>query len=288
MTTVFTLIAVALLVVVLLRVQVSKAKSTEAHSVKTGLKLMMGMQKLVELIQQHRGLSNAMHQGNTGVKSKLTSIEREIEFIKNGDLKSDFAKFAQWESFTDHWPRLKKHALDGDLEPANLMRQHNIMIDGLISLLEDVTRYFELHYVMLDRYTRVSEICLDTIRTAETIAKARGVGSGVCARGRRDGMDSINLNYLKISMNSTTEQLFKELTGIRNTELQQRFTAYSVSIKKSVDKLVAVLEKDILSHKQVDVDSQEYFNLATAPITELVSLYGYVVNYANQQYDRNH
>jgi hypothetical protein len=87
-------------------------------------------------------------------------------------------------------------------------------------------------------------------------------------------------------MDSSTNQLFKELSDIDNTDLRQRFSSYSVSIKRSVDKLVNVLEKDILPNKQINLDSQEYFNVATAPITELVSLYSYVVNYALKRYEK--
>jgi hypothetical protein len=277
---------IILLVFVAFNVKVKSMQRNEAVSVQTGLKLMTGMQKLIELLQQHRGITNAYHQGNASLKNKLLSIEQDVELIINGQLQPEFSKFDQWHSFVDHWPRLKKHSLAADLSAQNIMRQHHIMIDGQISLLDEITRYFELHFVMLDRFTRVSEICLDTIRTAETIAKARGVGSGICAKGVREGADSISLNYLKISMDSSTNQLFKELSDIDNTDLRQRFSSYSVSIKRSVDKLVNVLEKDILPNKQINLDSQEYFNVATAPIIELVSLYSYVVNYALKRYEK--
>jgi hypothetical protein len=288
MTHMIILAVISVCMIIFIKLRMNAFKRREYEFKRTGFKLMLGIQSIIELVQKHRGISNAIHSGNDKLKQQLFKIERDIETIIGGELKNDFKQFDQWESFLDHWPKLKQHALAGDLLPHNLMRQHNMMIEGQLSLLDDVTRFYDLHTVMLDRFIRMSEICLDTLRTAETIAQARGLGAGVCAKGKRDGSDNISLNYLKVSMASTTNQLFIELKSVNNDELQKVFASYSQSIKQSVESLVSVLEEEILQKKELSIQTQDYFRVATAPITELVGLFNYVVGYASEQYDKAH
>ncbi len=278
---------VAFIAVVLSSLFIVQAKGNQRKqkdALSTGFKLMVTVQKLIELVQQHRGITYAFNSGNTNLKDKLLELDLKIDEIINGPQKADFANFEQWTSFVEHWPKLKMHSLANDLSAANLMRQHNLVIDGQLSLLDDLTRYYELHTVMLDRFVRVAELCIDTLRTAETIAQARGLGSGICAKGQRVGADSIRLNYLKVSLLSTTKQLFIELESIDNDDLKAQFKAFANSITRNVDSFIDVLDKELLDKKELTIDTQDYFTLATKPIDDLVSLFMYVVNYSSKQY----
>jgi hypothetical protein len=254
----------------------------------TGFKLMLELQRLIELVQQHRGIAYALNNGNEQMRSKLQGLDRQIDEIISGSLKDEFTKFDQWLSFVEHWPRLKANSLSGSLTAENLMRQHNMVIEGHLSLLDDVTHYYDLHTLMLDRFVRVSDLCIDTLRTAETIAQARGLGSGICAKGERHGADSIQLNYLKTSLASTTKQLFSELEGIDNDDVKTKFAAFSASLKRNVDKFVDVLDKELLTKKQLTIKTQEYFDLATKPIDDLVSLFIFMVDYSAKQNERGY
>jgi hypothetical protein len=286
-----TLIVSALLVLCLLVFTVLKSiskKRIAQAGFQTGFKLMLDLQRLIELIQQHRGMTYALSNGNEQMKIKLQGLDKQVDTIINGQHKVEFAKFEQWKSFVEHWPRLKANSLSGSLTAENLMRQHNMVIEGHLSLLDEITHYYDLHTLMLDRFVRVSELCIDTLRTAETIAQARGLGSGICSKGERHGADSIQLNYLKVSLASTTKQLFAELEGIDNDDVKTKFAAFSISLKANIEKFVDVLDKELLTKKKLTIKTQEYFDLATKPIDDLVSLFIFMVDYSAKQNERGY
>jgi hypothetical protein len=257
-------------------------KKHYSNEIKLGLNLLEHIQKLVLSCQQHRGLSNAVLQGDSSSKQQLLIVQQKIDGLIHDGNKIGFKNFAQWMSFADHWPRLKNHALNRDLASQNLVRQHNVMIEGHLSLMDEIVRYYNLHTIMLDRVTRMSGLCLDTLRVAETVGQTRALGAGVCARGTCSGVDKIALNFLRISLAATTEHLFEELGSVENKALHEQFKASSQSVKRSIDKLLSALDQYVLIEGNTQIESSEYFKIATKPIEELFSVYNMLLTYGQK------
>lgn len=258
----------------------------EQTRIEQGIILTVHLKRIIDSCQKHRGTSNAVSQGNVKLKSQLANLQGDIDRLISSSDSRNLQRFPQWESFAEHWPRLKKHALAGDLKSHNLVRQHSLMIDGQLSLLDDVMRDHDLHRMMLDRCTRVSEICLDTLRVAETVGQTRAVGSGICARGVCEGADRIILDFLRISVQSTTNELVKEINTIKNVDLYQPLQNASKSISDSVGKLIEMVEQQVLREGRLQVDSNDYFNLSTRAIDEVLKVFGIIIHYASQQHTR--
>ncbi|HSG92625.1 MAG TPA: hypothetical protein VK999_02860, partial [Methylotenera sp.] len=181
------------------------------QQLRLGLAHLSRLQQLIMLCQQHCGTSNAVVNGDQSLRPQLLNLQQKIDsFIKDRQSPA-LERFPQWESFVDHWPRLKQNVLLSNQKAFLLVRQHNVMIEGQLSLTDDVCRYYRLHHLMPDNMTRVSEVCLDTLRVAETIGQMRAIGSGICSRGRVDGADTITLEFLHRSVQGRTEELLREL-----------------------------------------------------------------------------
>jgi len=261
-------------------------RKQEQNRIEQGLVLTVHLKHVIDSCQKHRGTSNAIHQGNAKLKPQLVNLQRDIDrLIHSGDSQL-LQRFPQWESFAEHWPRLKKHALAGDLKSHNLVRQHSLMIDGQLSLLDDVMRDHDLHRMMLDRCTRVSEICLDTLRVAETVGQTRAIGSGICAHGTCEGADRIIIDFLRISVQNTTQELLKEINSINNEDLHATLQSASHTIKDSVGKLVNMVETQVLKDGRLQLDSNDYFNTSTRAIDEVLKVFGIIIHYASQQHTR--
>jgi hypothetical protein len=258
----------------------------EQSRIEQGILLTVHMKRIIDSCQKHRGTSNAVSQGNDKLKPQLASLQNDIDQLIASSDSLQLKRFPQWESFTEHWPRLKKHALAGDLKSQNLVRQHSLMIDGQLSLLDDVMRDHELHRMMLDRCTRVSEVCLDTLRVAETVGQTRAIGSGICARGVCEGADRIILDFLRISVQSTTSELVKQINGIKNEDLHHTLQNAAKAISESVGKLIEMVEHNVLHDGRVQVDSNDYFNVSTRAIDEVLKVFGIIIHYASQQHTR--
>lgn len=277
------------LTVVCLLVIVSRLallRREEQSRVEQGILLTVHLKRIIDSCQKHRGTSNAVSQGNDKLKPNLVSLQRDIDqLIASGD-SHQLTRFPQWASFAEHWPRLKKHALAGDLKSHNLVRQHSLMIDGQLSLLDDVMHDHDLHRMMLDRCTRVSEICLDTLRVAETVGQTRAIGSGICARGVCEGADRIILDFLRISVQSTTNELVKQIHTIDNHDLKQSLQVASKAISDSIGKLLSMVENHVLQEGKLQLDTNDYFNTSTRAIDEVLKVFGIIIHYASQQHTR--
>jgi hypothetical protein len=280
----FVAVAVVCLIVIVIRFIVSKRK--EKTRIEQGILLTVHLKRLIDSCQKHRGTSNALNQGNIKLKPQLLNLQADIDRLIQSAESRHLKRFPQWESFIEHWPRLKKHVLAGDLKSHNLVRQHSVMIDGQLSLLDDVMRAHDLHRMMLDRWTRVSEVCLDTLRVAETVGQTRAVGSGICAHGICEGADRIILDFLRISVQSTTNELIKQINAIKNDDLHQTLQTASKSIDNSVTNLLEMVEGRVMKQGQLQIDSNDYFAVSTKAIDEVLKVFGIIIHYASQQHTR--
>mgnify|MGYP000594863463 CR=1 FL=1 len=257
----------------------------EAHMVDVGDKSITKRVAVAEgQINMLETTLELIKQGNHKLKFKHSVLQNDIDELLASTESASLNSFSQWESFCEHWPRLKQHAVNNTLDTHSLMRQHSAMIEGQLSLIDDVTREYHLHMIMLDESIQMSGICIDTLRTAETIAQARGVGAGMCALGKSINSDKINLNFLTVLIASSTTNLFDELSTIKNPDIDTHLGSASVDIKNSADKLVGVIENKIIKQENIHINSQDYFDIATLPIDELSTLFKQIINYTTEKY----
>lgn len=261
-------------------------RKQEQKRIEQGIVLTVHLKRIIDSCQKHRGTSNAINQGNAKLKPQLVNLQSDIERLIQSSDSRLLQRFPQWESFAEHWPRLKKHALAGDLKSHNLVRQHSLMIDGQLSLLDDVMRDHDLHRMMLDRCTRVSEICLDTLRVAETVGQTRAIGSGICAHGTCEGADRIIIDFLRISVQNTTRELLKEINSIKNDDLHTNLQVAAKAVNDSVSKLVEMVETQVLKEGRLQIDTNDYFNTSTRAIDEVLKVFGIIIHYASQKHTR--
>lgn len=255
-------------------------KKKQADKIKLGLALIVHIQKIISSCQQHRGISNAILQGNTSLKIQLVSIQSQLDKLIAEGNSLGLNKFPQWESFVGHWPKLKMHALNRDLTSQNLLRQHNVMVYGHLSLLDDLMSHYELTWIMLGSSIHMSQLCIDTLKVAETIGQSRAIGSGVCSRGECLGIDKISLSFLRISIITPTNELLTELAQVDDSLLQSQLKSSSKLIRDGVDNLIATIENKVLINGRIDMDSSEFFKMATQPIDALLTVYQNLVAHA--------
>ncbi|HSG93796.1 MAG TPA: nitrate- and nitrite sensing domain-containing protein [Methylotenera sp.] len=255
-------------------------QGVQYQQLRLGLAQLSRLQQLIMLCQQHRGTSNAVVNGDQSLRPQLLNLQQQIDsFIKDRQSRA-LERFPQWQSFVDHWPRLKQNVLLSNQKAFLLVRQHNLMIEGQLSLTDDVCRYYRLHHLMLDNMTRVSEVCLDTLRVAETIGQMRAIGSGICSRGRVDGADAITLEFLHRSVQGRTEELLRELQAIKNPQLRKILNSQLPLINEHTSQLFQLVEQEVLGRKITLVDAKKYLSVATRPIRAVLESFNIITQYA--------
>ncbi|HEC60018.1 hypothetical protein LCGC14_0724490 [marine sediment metagenome] len=274
-------VSVSLLLLVIIKYWLSNNKR-QAAKIKLGFRLIEHIQKVISCCQQHRGISNAILQGNKSLRTQLISTQLHLdELVAEGNILG-LKAFPQWESFIGHWPKLKMHSLERDLTSQNLLRQHNVMVYGHLSLLDELMSEHDLTWIMLGSSIHMSQLCIDTLKVAETIGQSRAIGSGVCSRGECLGIDKISLSFLRISIISPTNELLTELSQVEDPVLLSQLTAASKLIKEAVDKLVATIEDKVLIDGKIELDAADFFKLATQPIDALNGVYKSLVAHSSR------
>ncbi len=274
---------ICILIAILINRYMVKRQNSRTHT-HMGILNLIHVQKIMELTQKHRGISNAVLNGNAVLKQPLLTVQRQIDVSIDKSQSLQLSQFSQWQSYNEHWQRLRVHAVERNLPSQNLLRQHKIMIEGLLSLVDEVIIYFNLNTIMLDETTSASAICQDTLRLSELVAQARGVGTGICARGECNGSEKISLNFIRMSLKPDAKKVLRGLNRINNSELSEQTKAASLAIEKHIDVLIQVLDKSILIDNKIDMEADDYFRVATQPIDELLNIFGVIVNYAQSKH----
>ncbi len=277
-------ISIASVLLLVLAVRWRRQQRLQHRQLRLGLIHLSRLQQLIMLCQQHRGTSNAVVNGDQSLRPQLMNLQQQIDSFINDRQNQVLERFPQWQSFIDHWPRLKQSVLDSNQKAFLLVRQHNVMIDVQLSLIDDVSRYYRLHLLMLDNMTRVSEVCLDTLRVAETIGQMRAIGSGICSRGRVDGADAIALEFLHRSVQGRTEELLRELQSIKNPQLREVLNNQLPLIRDHISHLLQLVEQEVLSKKITQLDATKYFSVATRPISAVLDSFNIITQYAVNNY----
>ena len=241
---------------------------------------LVNLKQLIDLSQQHRGTSSAVCAGNASLVGKLTFLQQQIDQFILGAQNTEMQTLPQWQSFVDHWPRLKKQILDRKLTPHQVIRQHNAMIEGQLSLFDDLSRLYNLHHFMLDNITRLSEICLDTLRAAEILGQMRAVGSTLCARGQAGGTETMMLSFQRLTANSRIGELLREIAGIRNKDLVGILAGQNGKIERDTDLLLQTIDQQVLIEGSITLSADDYFKTASRAIDTVLNVFSLIINYA--------
>ena len=252
----------------------------DKRRIKHVISQLIRLKELIDLSQQHRGTSSAVCAGNASLNGKLTFLQQEIDRFIVASENTDMQKLPQWLSFVDHWPRLKKQVQQRNLTSHQVIRQHNAMIEGQLSLFDDLSRLYNLHHFMLDNITRLSELCLDTLRAAEILGQMRAVGSTLCARGHGGGTETMMLSFQRLTANSRIAELLRETAGIRNKDLIAILAGHNDRIERDTDLLLQTIDQQVLIEGAITLSADEYFKTATRAIDTVLNVFSLIINYA--------
>lgn len=238
------------------------------------------LKQLIDLSQKHRGISSAVCAGNASLAGTLTALQHEIDQFIFASANSDMQTLPQWMSFVDHWPRLKQQVQARKLTPHQVIRQHNAMIEGQLSLFDDLSRLYNLHHFMLDNITRLSGLCLDTLRAAETLGQMRAVGSTLCARGQCGGAETMMLTFQRLTANGRVGELLREMAGIRNKDLRAILAGQSDKIERDTLQLLHLIDQQVLIDGGITLSADAYFKTASQAIDTVLNVFSLIINYA--------
>jgi methyl-accepting chemotaxis protein len=236
-----------------------------------GLQSLKPMNRMVQAMQQHRGLSSGVLNGNESLKPQRAEKEKAVDAELAATvalMPAAIAKSERWQAIEADWAKLRGEGLS--MAPADNLKLHSGMIAKALIAMTDVADQTSLTLDPdIDSYYMMDSIVLKMPIVLEPLGVLRARGTGALARKELNEDQKLALGILLDRIGSTQSQqkqsLEKVMTYAPGTkailgEAPQRF-------EENVAALVKLVRSDILAGN-FQTDSAEYFKQATAVIDQ--------------------
>ena len=229
-----------------------------------GLADIRALCELLERLPQHRGLANAVLQGNDGFRAELTQVQAAVDagmaLVRRLAQGEDRWRVAERCQAMDRaWSRLKAE-LDS-LAAEESFRRHTELIRELLYLMEDVGEASGLLSQGRegDDLARILVVALPQV--CEALGQARGIGTGVAARGQCDTVSRVRLRYL-LDKAERVSRSYQAYLGNLSGEAARLAQTASESTRRFLD----LLRMDLLETQTIRVAPEAFFAQGTEAI----------------------
>ncbi|PKH06067.1 hypothetical protein [Moritella sp. Urea-trap-13] len=231
---------------------------------RTGFNIVTRLRELLTHVQQHRGISNALLNGDVSLTSRLTPLTLKVsnsiasinKEFKAGAVDEQLQPLPRWESITEHWSRLsiKTDQLTtkaNQLTTANNLQQHNKLILNILYFIDDIAEQHQIYKIVDAQGESMRHMWLELLFTAENIGQIRAIGTGVAAANSCTSVERIRLNYLCHSL----QQSLDDGLMLENSE--------------QIRQLLQVVVQQI-TIAVPSIKAEEFFNLASACVEQIL------------------
>ncbi|MGE5471642.1 MAG: methyl-accepting chemotaxis protein [Bacteroidota bacterium] len=234
-----------------------------------GVQMLKPMNRMVQFLQQHRGLSAGVLGGNGAMTDKMRSKETEVATAlaaTDAGLAPKLRETAEWQAIRADWEAIRSQGMNWTV--GENIQRHNQVIDKLLLFMVDVADFTELTLdPAMDTYYLMDTVVSKMPAMLERLGQTRARGTGVLAKREISAQ-------MKIDISSTLGDLTATLRG-QNINLGKVvhsapvldavLTQASRAFSSDVQGVLALVRDDILSER-FSTASQDYFNTTTALI----------------------
>ncbi len=236
----------------------------------------VGIRKVIELIPQHRGMSNALLNGDHSFKEKIIIVQSEVDQCIQAIEQSSNIKgqFQRWNKIKSEWSSLKSSYTG--LSAPKSFQQHSDLISEILYLLVDVANDSGVYFHENERCRALTlGLFYHLPMMNEFIARARGVGAGVVAKNKIIICDQIKLQFLYKRVNKSLEAIHAALLQSMAGESCQGQSP-EVLITEGLQPtyfFMHTLQENLLAGHDITIKSTDYFDIGTSAITGSFELF---------------
>lgn len=276
----------------------SQARSSRQHL--QGLQDIMHLRRLLETLPQHRGMANALLQGDESFHSKLTTLQTQID--------RDMSKMENLLSTDDCWGVAKraqhvvnawttiKQQLASFAAPESFAR-HTALMTELLYLINDVADAAGLLHE--NNNTRLIDAAINTLPlVTETLGQSRGMGTGVAARGKCEADMRVKLRYLLANTRQVADEVGQAVRGAltqnqtqnasgKGAEQDTGFKARAAQAldesQRATQEFLSLLETGIIHDRSVEVAPTDFYAAGTEAIQHSFTLLDAILSSLQQR-----
>ncbi len=244
-----------------------------------GLAYLQALRPLYERMARIRGMTHAYLQGADAFAPRIEAARRTLsdDLAKLRQIAGQFQGPAELreraERIVREWASLQSRAFDGPAK--DVFAAHSAIIEQVLSLMQAVVeRSGLLVDPDLSRHFLMEIISLRIPRLTETLGKARGLGSGMAARGAFTTEQSLRLGGFLQTIRNERDAVEHAFTVLAE-EVPDVAALLSERHRKALaatDHFVTMANERLLQADPIAVDAEAFFGEGTAAIDAALAL----------------
>jgi methyl-accepting chemotaxis protein len=243
----------------------------EAQGVKPAMQLL----RVVQLVQQHRGLSAGYLAGNAAMAGQRDGKRTEVEQAIAGMatiVKRDIADERigkTWARAVQSWTALEAEVRGKSIAGKDSFARHTALIAELFAMLDRTIDHYGLSLdPEADGYFLVNAALVNLPALTEALGQARALGAGYLTLQQASDADRVTLSRLLATVNQRQEAaaLNFSKTFEASAELKKAIAAPMDAAQDQASKAVALADEQIIKASRLSYNSSDYFRQFTDTI----------------------
>ena len=237
-----------------------------------GIQIIQLTEPLVVNIGQHRGLTNALLNGNSAVESKVldrrAKVDQALSVLKSGTQDVSSETKALIADLDKHWRSIKSSI--SDKEPAAIFELHNEFAAEVRKFNHIILREFSLELdPNIGTTFMINNVAAFLPQIIDEAGQLRGKASGVAAKGSFTPDSFIYLSNLIGRLEEIYPGLAEGMTMPDLSEMSEEIGA----AEKSVANYIHYIKTNVIEPDSLSVQSDEVFSEGTKAIKQVLGLY---------------
>ena len=234
-----------------------------------GLQVLKPMNRMTQFMQQHRGLSSGVLNGNEAMKDKRAAKEKDVaEALAATDavLSPRLRDTAVWKAIRQEWGQITAQGMSWT--PPENIKRHSMMIDKVLIFMVDVADESQLTLdPVMDTYYFMDTVVTKMPAMLEPMGITRARGTGILTKKEVTPQQAIDVSSLIAQMAGTLRAQNMNLEKVNRyaPELQGVLSGPAKEFSDGAEKIFALVREDILGEKFTTAP-QDYFALTTQVI----------------------
>ena len=266
------LMMLALPSIVLIQDRVAAVRFAQAEF--AGIEPARALLKLIQLTQQHRGLSAAVLGGNAGMAEQRQAVRDQVAAQVAAVLPAlqglgDAQLSSRHEGMRSEWQALVQAVDARALQGADSFNRHTALVARQLALLQDVTHVsgIVLH-PQAGGYFLQNGVLLSLPDVAEALGQMRARGSAVLTRGEASAADRAQLAALQQRAASSLAAAQKSLglAGRHDPAVRSALDGRVQRAAEAAQAVAKLVDEQIMQRLALEYPAQDYFAATTSAI----------------------
>lgn len=247
-----------------------------------GTKVLSELYPLIQLTQQHRGLTVNVISGDQSAETKLQDVREKIT-TQMDSFQAALSREIIMEKVSEdvkgiveEWEKTKDTTLT--MSVGDSVAQHNQLISLMLQMLLDIADETNLTLDSDLVNNHMNNLLVQTLpQITEFMGKSRAVGVGVATKQTMTEDERIQLIYLMRMMDEyiiTADRTYQRIFEL-DPSIKDSMGPYVTESITNAKEIVEIINKDILEASEITIEPNVYFEKTTTTINKIYELLSY-------------